>query len=101
MQQGLEFIGVPKVYEDYREMLQNEQLDIVIVCAEKTRHGEIVTEVARAGAHIVVEKPMAATYGDAEDNGLVMVRFPKAVAILEGSWSTPHFGVSNGPIPQR
>lgn len=215
MQRALEFVGIPKVYEDYQKMLENERLDIIIVCSENTRHEEIVKKVAQAGAHIVVEKPMAtnyaealrmilaarhnnvslavnwpstwkpvnrqaqemvadgaigevwkfkyanyfslgpfewgqklsgieksiewwhqrvmgggafldycsygaclsrwfvgqsavgaygltanffSTYGDAEDNGLVMVRFPKAVAILEGSWTTPHFGVSSGPI---
>ena len=27
-----------------------------------------------------------------------MVRFPKAVAILEGSWTTPHRGIPTGPI---
>jgi predicted dehydrogenase len=37
-------------------------------------------------------------YADAEDYATITVRFPKAVAILEGSWTTVNSGVPNGPI---
>jgi predicted dehydrogenase len=37
-------------------------------------------------------------FGDADDNGAMLLRFPKAMAILEGSWTTFHRGVPNGPI---
>ncbi len=30
----------------------------------------------------------ASQYGDAEDYGAIMARYPEAVAILEGSWTT-------------
>ena len=32
-------------------------------------------------------------YGDAEDNAAILLRFPKAIAILEASWTTVHNGV--------
>jgi len=37
-------------------------------------------------------------WGDADDNAAMMVRFPGAMAILEGSWTTLDHGVSGGPI---
>jgi len=37
-------------------------------------------------------------WGDADDNGAMIVRFPEAMALLEGSWTTLDHGVPTGPI---
>jgi predicted dehydrogenase len=37
-------------------------------------------------------------WGDADDNAAMIVRFPKAMAVLEGSWTTWDHGVPRGPI---
>ena len=37
-------------------------------------------------------------YGDADDNAVITVRFPKAIAILEATWSCLDHGVPTGPI---
>ncbi len=37
-------------------------------------------------------------YGDAEDNAVITARFPSAMAILEGTWTTWAIGVPTGPI---
>ncbi len=37
-------------------------------------------------------------FGSTEDNAVVAVRFPKALALLEGSWTTLDPGVPGGPI---
>jgi len=55
----LENIGVRKAYDDYREMLEKEQFDIIICCSENARHPEVVEACAAAGANVCVEKPMA------------------------------------------
>jgi predicted dehydrogenase len=210
--------GIPKVYEDYQVMLDQEDFDIIIFCPENAKHGEVADAIADQGVHMLTEKPMAASlsgalrmvraakandvslmvnwpttwsptvramkrlidegvvgdiwevkwrngpsmgplaytkgadafndaekgsewwhqsapgggalldyccygaclsrwfigepaqaalglkgnftshYGDAEDNAVITVRFPKAMAILEGTWSTWHSGVPTGPI---
>ena len=210
--------GISKVYEDYREMLDKENFDIIIFCPENARHGEVAEAIAAKGIHMVTEKPMSANlsdalrmvraatankvalminwpttwdpsirkmkalidegmigdvweikwrngasmgplaystgkdafsdaekgsewwhqsvpgggalldyccygaclsrwligkpavaaiamkanmmshYGDADDNAVIIVRFPKAIAILEGTWTTWHSGVPTGPI---
>ena len=71
---ALEEIGVARAYEDYRSMLEEEALDIVIVTAENARHAEVVEACAAAGVHVCVEKPMAASLSDA----LRMVRAVEA-----------------------
>jgi predicted dehydrogenase len=215
---ALEAIGIPKAYDDYRQMLERERFDIVIFCPENARHAEVAEAIAAKGAHMLTEKPMAADlsgalrmaravkaagveimvnwpttwspairamqaliasgsigkvlevkwrngasmgplaytvgadaftdeekgaewwhqsatgggalldyccygaclsrwflgepavaatamaanlnshYGDAEDNAVICVRFPSAMAILEGTWTTWHTGVPTGPI---
>jgi predicted dehydrogenase len=58
-------LGVKKAYDDYNEMLEKEQLDIVIVTSENVRHADIVEACAKAGANVCIEKPMAGTLSDA------------------------------------
>ena len=37
-------------------------------------------------------------FGDAEDYASLMVRYPEAVSILEGTWNTISSGYPSGPI---
>jgi len=62
---ALEKIGIPKAYDDYREMLDKERFDIVLFCPENARHGEVGQAIAAKGAHLVTEKPMAARLDEA------------------------------------
>ena len=57
--------GAPRAYQDYRELLDKEELDIVIMCPENARHGEVAEAAASHGAHILTEKPMAARLDEA------------------------------------
>ena len=68
-------LGVPKAYDDYHEMLQQEEFDIIIVTSENAQHADVVEACAAAGVKICcVEKPMA----DTLSNALRMVRACKA-----------------------
>ena len=54
-------------YQDYREMLANERLDIVSVVTSDHRHADITVDAAEAGARaIFCEKPLATTLADAD-----------------------------------
>lgn len=55
-----------KVYQDYHEMLKNEELDIVSVCTENNMHAKITIDALNAGAHVLCEKPMAITGAEAD-----------------------------------
>lgn len=80
--------GIPKVYDDYRDMLEKESFDIIIFCPENAKHGEVAQAIANKGVHMITEKPMAASLSEA----LRMVRAAKAneVALLvnwPSTWS--------------
>lgn len=53
-------------YGDYREMLEGEALDAVVVTTPTATHREVAEDCLRAGTHVLVEKPMATTSADAE-----------------------------------
>ncbi|HAR62877.1 MAG TPA: oxidoreductase [Candidatus Margulisbacteria bacterium] len=58
--------GVPW-YTNYREMLKNEIIDVVIILTESGIHAKIAVDVAHNyQKHIVVEKPMALKLEDAD-----------------------------------
>ena len=67
-------LQIPNYYDDYKEMLSKEQIDIAIVTSENAQHPHIVEACAGAGVATCVEKPMAASLNDA----LRMVRASKA-----------------------
>lgn len=56
-----------KKYLDYRQLLENEDIDIVNVAVESGLHAEISIEAMKAGKHVIVEKPMALSIKDADD----------------------------------
>jgi UDP-N-acetyl-2-amino-2-deoxyglucuronate dehydrogenase len=50
--------GVENVYTDYREMLKRDDIHVVSICTPSGTHSQIAVEVARAGKHILCEKPL-------------------------------------------
>ncbi|KRE98337.1 dehydrogenase [Paenibacillus sp. Soil766] len=55
-----------KVYSNYVDMLKAEKVDAVSVCTPNYLHAEISIAAANAGAHVLVEKPMATTAAESE-----------------------------------
>jgi predicted dehydrogenase len=51
--------GIPKVYGDFQQMLQAERLDAVDICSPPRTHAELAIRSLKAGAHTLIEKPMA------------------------------------------
>lgn len=49
---------IPHIYTDYKEMLDNEELDIVIICAPNFMHAPVAIDALTAGTHVLTEKPM-------------------------------------------
>jgi predicted dehydrogenase len=84
-QHALGEIGVPRAYDDYREMLDRERLDLVLFCPENAQHGEVAEAIAAHGAHLVTEKPMAASMPEA----LRMARAAQTAGVtLAVNWPT-------------
>lgn len=47
-----------KFYTDYEEMLQDPEVDAVTICLPSGAHSEATIAAAKAGKHIIVEKPI-------------------------------------------
>ena len=48
-----------KVYEDYKDLLKDETIDVVHVCTPNRSHSFIAVDALEAGKHVMCEKPMA------------------------------------------
>ncbi len=55
-----------KVYTDYRQMLQDKDIDVVHVLTPNVSHSPISVAAFEAGKHVMCEKPMAHTSADAQ-----------------------------------
>ncbi len=53
-------------YADWRDMLDRESLDALIVTSDNVESVEIAEAALRKGIHVLVEKPMASDYADAK-----------------------------------
>ncbi|XOK60117.1 Gfo/Idh/MocA family protein [Paenibacillus elgii] len=62
-----------KAYTDYETLLREVKPDAVSVCTPNALHAPVSIAAAKAGAHVLVEKPMAAT----EQEALAMIEAAK------------------------
>jgi predicted dehydrogenase len=51
--------GISKVYKDSQQMLAAERLDVVDICSPPRTHADLAIRALKAGAHTLIEKPMA------------------------------------------
>lgn len=56
-----------KGYRDYRQMLEQESLDAVAIVTPDHLHREITVHCARAGKHVLVEKPLDVTVAGCQE----------------------------------
>ena len=53
--------GIPHVYNDYRQLLRDPQVDAVLTAVPIMLNGAVLMDAIRAGKHVLAEKPVAAT----------------------------------------
>lgn len=56
-------LSVP-VFDDYAELLAHPEVDVVSICTPSQRHAEETILAAKAGKHILIEKPVATELDD-------------------------------------
>src|SRR5690242_12515717 len=54
-------------YDQYDEYLHGRQLDAIYIALPNDMHRDFAIRAARAGVHVLCEKPLAVTAGDAEE----------------------------------
>ena len=60
-----ELHGVPHVFTDVGELLRSGTVDAVTVCTPHPTPADIVVAAAAAGVHVICEKPLAVSIGEA------------------------------------
>lgn len=58
--------GVEELFTDYRNMMQEIDLDAVDVCLHNNLHADVTIDALQHGANVFCEKPMASNYTDAK-----------------------------------
>ena len=51
--------GIPLSTTDYREMLADDEVDLVLITTRHHQHARLTMEALQAGKHVFVEKPLA------------------------------------------
>ncbi len=59
-------LGEPPVFDSIEALLETPGLDAVLIATSSSRHLEMVQLAARAGKHILCEKPIALTLADTD-----------------------------------
>lgn len=59
--------GIPSVYGDPKELLDNEELDFVDICTNVETHAPLTKMAAERGLTVVCQKPMAVSLAEAEE----------------------------------
>lgn len=98
-----------KEYQDYKEMISKEKLDVAIISTESGYHEEIALYCIENGVHTIIEKPIALSIDGAKkivnagvsNNIKVGIchqnRFNKPVQLLKNALNKKKFGkVYNG-----
>lgn len=81
----------PKAYSDYRELLNNKDIDAVIIGTPDHWHCKMMVDAVKAGKHVYVEKPIANSI--AECNLMVAAQEKTGKIVQAGQWqrSGPHY----------
>ncbi len=56
-----------KGFKDYKELISLPEIDAVSICSPSNFHAQMTIDAAKAGKHVIVEKPMAMDLKDADE----------------------------------
>ena len=65
-QRAVELLGIEYAYAGLDELLADDAVDAVHICSPNAVHSEQALRVMRAGKHVICEKPLAVSIGDAD-----------------------------------
>ncbi|RJP27577.1 MAG: gfo/Idh/MocA family oxidoreductase [Candidatus Omnitrophota bacterium] len=80
----------PRIYGDYREMLKQEQFDIVQVSTPDHWHCLPMIEAVKAGADVYVEKPISVDVVEGQSMLAAARKYNRVVQVNMQRRSTPH-----------
>jgi len=81
-------------YTDYRCLLDRDDVDAVMICTPSGMHGEMATQAAEAGKHVLTDKPMEITLEKAD----AMIEAAERAGVKLGVYFQHRFAQSNRSI---
>jgi len=58
--------GIPRFFTDYKEMLAEDDIELVTIAAPNYLHAQMTVDIAHAGKHVLCEKPLCMTLEEAD-----------------------------------
>ncbi|WP_128543254.1 Gfo/Idh/MocA family protein [Larkinella soli] len=80
----------PKLYSDYRKMLADNQMDIVLIGTPDHWHALQTIDAVKAGANVYVQKPISVDVVEGEAMVAAARKYGKTVQVGTQRKSTPH-----------
>jgi predicted dehydrogenase len=77
--------GIESAYGDYRELLEDRQVDIVYVASPHSEHKRFALAAIAAGKHVLIEKPIGVTAAEATE--IRDAARQAGVFVTEGLWT--------------
>jgi predicted dehydrogenase len=65
-------------YRDFKAVLADDAIDVVDICTPPALHAAMIVEAARAGKHVICEKPFTGYFGRAGDKTPIGKHVPKS-----------------------
>src|SRR5664279_661688 len=81
----------PKLYVDYRKMLENKDIDVIINGTPDHWHCLILTDSLEAGKHAYIEKPVGNSIAEINIMERAVKKHKKIVQVGQWQRSQPHF----------
>ena len=77
--------AIPRVFTDYRALAASPDVDVVDICSTTDTHHEIAIAAARAGKHVIVEKPLTGAFCEATEprEAMLAAALRNADAVLD------------------
>lgn len=80
----------PRLYRDYREMLREKDLDIVLIATPDHWHALTAIEAIRAGCHLYLQKPISVDVVEGQAILAAARKYNRVVQVGTQRRSTPH-----------
>lgn len=82
--------GKPRLYSDYRKLLAENELDIVLIGSPDHWHALQAIEAVKAGANVYVQKPISVDVMEGEAMVAAARKYNRVVQVGTQRKSTPH-----------
>lgn len=75
--------GVATVHATWQDLLADPAVDAVCVCVPTAMHAPIAIAAARAGKHVICEKPLTGAFGGRQDGAMARIERERALESVD------------------